>query len=238
MELQGSNYDFVKGEMLLIDKPLEWTSFDVVNLMRFFLRKVYNLKKLKVGHAGTLDPLATGLLIICTGRKTKEIAQYQGMNKTYVGSMFIGATTPSYDRETEIDNNFEIGHLTEKQLQEARKQFIGEIDQLPPAFSAIKVKGKRAYDLARKNSEVKLNSRKVIVHDFSLLNIDLPQVDFSVNCSKGTYIRSLVYDFGKSIDNGAYLSELRRTRIGNYKVSDALTLEEFKKKVLEEVNRK
>ena len=226
--------DFQNGKVLLIDKPLEWTSFDVVNFLRAFIRKIFNIKKLKVGHAGTLDPLATGLLIICTGRKTKEIDNYQGMDKVYVGSMHFGATTPSFDGETEIDSEFDISDITPGRLQEATKQFTGEIEQFPPAYSAIKVDGKRAYNLARKNKEVKLKSRKVMINDFTLLNIDLPRIDFAVSCSKGTYIRSLVDDFGKVLDKGAYLTELRRTQIGEFNVNDALTVDEFRKGILAE----
>ena len=232
--MQLTENDFQNGKVLLIDKPLEWTSFDVVNFLRSFIRKIYNIKKLKVGHAGTLDPLATGLLIICTGKKTKEIDNYQGMNKVYVGSMHFGATTPSFDGETEIDNEFDISDITPELLQEATKQFVGEIEQIPPAYSAIKVEGKRAYNLARKNKEVKLKSRKVTINEFTLLNIDLPRIDFAVSCTKGTYIRSLVNDFGKALNNGAYLSQLRRTQIGDYNVNDSFTLDEFRKGILEQ----
>jgi len=232
--MQLTENDFQNGKVLLIDKPLEWTSFDVVNFLRSFIRKIYNIKKLKVGHAGTLDPLATGLLIICTGKKTKEIDNYQGMDKVYVGSMHFGATTPSFDGETEIDNEFDISDITPELLQEATKQFVGEIEQFPPAYSAIKVEGKRAYNLARKNKEVKLKSRKVTINKFTLLNIDLPRIDFAVSCTKGTYIRSLVNDFGKVLNNGAYLTQLRRTQIGDYNVNDSFTLDEFRKGILEQ----
>jgi tRNA pseudouridine55 synthase len=232
MALSGS--DFENGRVLLIDKPLEWTSFDAVNFIRSFLRKIFNLKKLKVGHAGTLDPLATGLLIICTGRKTKEIELYQGMDKVYIGSMFLGATTPSYDAETEVDREFNISQITEQQLKQATQHFTGEIQQVPPAYSAIKVEGKRAFDLARKDKEVRLKSRPVQIHAFELLNINPPHIDFMVSCSKGTYIRSLVHDFGQSLDSGAYLSALRRTRIGEFNVADALTIEAFKSSILKE----
>lgn len=226
--------DFLNGQVLLIDKPLNWTSFDVVNYLRSFIRKAYDLKKLKVGHAGTLDPLATGLLIICTGKKTKEIDAYQGMDKVYVGSMVMGATTPSYDKETEPNQFFEYENLTEESLFEARKQFIGEIEQVPPIYSAIKVDGKRAFNYARKNADVVLKSRKVTINDFTILNIDMPNIDFSVSCSKGTYIRSLVSDFGKSLDNGAYLSSLRRTQIGDFNVNNAHTIETFKRSILDQ----
>lgn len=220
------------GEVLLFDKPLGWTSFDVVNFIRSFLKKMYNIKKLKVGHAGTLDPLATGLLIICTGRKTKEIDSYQGMDKVYVGTMVLGLTTPSYDGETEPDQKFEIDHISNKDLIATTKNFIGEIEQVPPIYSAVKIDGKRAFEYARKNNEVKIKSRKVTINSFDIVNIDLPQIDFAVSCSKGTYIRSLANDFGKSLNNGAYLSGLRRTKIGNFNVVDAFTLEGFKQLVL------
>jgi tRNA pseudouridine55 synthase len=234
---KAHTYNFVEGEMLLIDKPLNWTSFDVVNLLRSFIRKQYGLKKLKVGHAGTLDPLATGLLIICTGKLTKTIDNYQGMDKTYVGSMKMGSTTPSYDGETEPDAHFDIGHLTTVELLKVSKQFVGNIDQVPPIYSAIKIDGKRAFEHARKKEDVVLKSRSVTIHEFDLYHIDLPNIDFSVTCSKGTYIRSLVNDFGKSLNNGAYLTDLRRTAIGKYTVSNAYTLDEFKQKVLEQTDR-
>jgi tRNA pseudouridine55 synthase len=229
-------FDFVSGEMILIDKPINWTSFDVVNLIRSFIRKQYGLKKLKVGHAGTLDPLATGLLIICTGKLTKTIDEYQGMDKTYVGSMKMGCTTPSYDGETAPDAHFDIGHLTEDTLIATSKQFLGSIEQVPPIYSAIKVAGKRAFEHARKKEELVLKSRSVNIHRFDLYHIKLPDIDFSVTCSKGTYIRSLVNDFGKALSNGAYLTNLRRTAIGSFTVSNAFTLEEFKQKVLEQTD--
>lgn len=231
MPLYGS--DFEEGKLLLIDKPLEWTSFDVVNFIRSFLKKMFNIKKLKVGHAGTLDPLASGLLIICTGKMTKQIDNYQGMDKVYTGSMYFGATTPSYDRETEIDNKFDISGIKEEDLFSTAESLTGEIEQTPPAYSAIKVDGKRAFDLARKNKDVKLKSRMVSVHQFELLHIDLPHISFMVECSKGTYIRSLVNDFGQLLQNGAYLDNLRRTQIGSYMVADAMTIDDFKKDILD-----
>lgn len=229
-------FDFVEGEMLLIDKPLNWTSFDVVNLLRSFIRRQYSLKKLKVGHAGTLDPLATGLLIICTGRLTKKIDEYQGMEKTYVGSMKVGVSTPSYDGETDPDAHFEINHLTNEDLIETSKKFVGSIEQVPPIYSAIKIDGKRAFEHARKKENVVLKSRTIQINTFELYHIDLPNIDFSVTCSKGTYIRSLVHDFGKSLNNGAYLTDLRRTEIGKYTVANAFTLDEFKEKVLKQTD--
>ena len=236
MAKQEHIFDFTEGEVLLIDKPLNWTSFDVVNFLRSFIRKLYNLKKLKVGHAGTLDPLATGLLIICTGKLTKTIDEYQGMDKTYIGSIKMGCTTPSYDGETETNAHFNISHLSHEDLIEATNLFKGEIDQVPPIYSAIKIAGKRAFIHARKNEDVVLKSRTVIIHQFDLSHIELPDINFSVKCSKGTYIRSLVHDFGKSLNNGAYLTNLRRTEIGKYKVSNAYSLSEFKQKVLEQTD--
>jgi tRNA pseudouridine55 synthase len=227
-------FNFQEGELLLIDKPLEWTSFDAVNLIRSFLRKVYNLKKLKVGHAGTLDPLATGLLIICTGKMTKKIDKYQGMDKVYVGQMKLGATTPSFDKETEEDQQFDISGISEEMLQEAAEKLTGDIEQIPPMYSAIKIDGKRAYELARQKKEGVIKSRNVTIHEFKLLNTELPYLDFYVRTSKGTYIRSLVRDFGELLNKGAYLTALRRIQIGEFSVNDAFTIDEFKKKVLEE----
>jgi len=229
-------FDFQAGEVLLVDKPLEWTSFDVVNYIRSFLRKIYGWKKLKVGHAGTLDPLATGLLIVCTGKFTKRIDEFQGMDKMYVGSMHIGATTPSFDKETEIDKEFDTAHLSEEMLREASQSFVGEIEQRPPKYSAVKIKGKRAFEYTRNNEEVKLKTRMVRVNSFDILNLELPKLDFAISCSKGTYIRSLARDLGEKLDNGAFLTDLRRTQIGNFKVSDAYSLEDFKTAVLEQAD--
>ena len=229
-------FDFVQGEVLLVDKPLEWTSFDVVNFIRSFLRKKYNLKKLKVGHAGTLDPLATGLLIICTGKMTKQIDTFQGMDKVYVGQMKLGATTPSFDKETEEDNQFAVNDISEQDLFETAKKFLGEIDQIPPIYSAIKIDGKRAYEHARKKEHLEIKARKVAIHDFNLLNINLPLIDFYVKSSKGTYIRSLARDFGEALNNGAYLTALRRTQIGSFTVKDAYTLDAFKEAVMKETD--
>ncbi len=228
-------FNFPEGEVLLFDKPLEWTSFDVVNLVRSFVRKIYSFKKLKVGHAGTLDPMATGLLIICTGKMTKQIDSFQGMDKVYVGQMQLGATTPSFDKETEIDSHFDISGITMEMLLDASKQFFGEIQQVPPVYSAIKIKGKRAYQYARDEEELKLKSRKVVIHDFQILNFEPPFIDFSVRCSKGTYIRSLVRDFGQSLNNGAFLTALKRTQIGDYKLSSAWNIENFKQEVLHQM---
>ena len=228
-------FNFIEGELLLIDKPLEWTSFDVVNYIRSFLRKTYDLKKLKVGHAGTLDPLATGLLIICTGKMTKRIDEYQGMDKVYVGQMKLGATTPSFDKETEEDNHFDISGLAEEELLKTTEKFLGEIDQIPPLYSAIKIDGKRAYEHARKKEKKEIKARQVTIHEFKLLNIALPLIDFYVKSSKGTYIRSLARDFGESLNSGAYLTQLRRTQIGEFNVNNAWSLDSFREAVKKEV---
>ncbi len=221
-------FDFVNGEVLLIDKPLEWTSFDVVNSIRYSLKRALNLKKLKVGHAGTLDPLATGLLIICTGKMTKQIDKFQGMDKVYTGRMYIGATTPSFDMETEVNNTFDTSSINDNMLLLTTKKFLGEIEQIPPKYSAVKIDGKRAFEYARKDDDVEIKSRRVEIKEFSLINSKLPEIDFYVQCSKGTYIRSLVNDFGKALNSGAYLSALRRTKIGDFSVTDAYTVDEIK----------
>jgi tRNA pseudouridine55 synthase len=209
--------DFADGQLLLINKPYKWTSFDVVGK----LRNAFKPLKLKVGHAGTLDPLATGLLIICTGKMTKQIDTFQAEEKEYTGTMVLGATTPTYDLESEPENQFETGHLTDEQIKAACAQFTGDIQQYPPAHSAIKIDGERLYEKARRGEEVELRLRFVTISEFEITRIELPEVDFRVVCSKGTYIRSLVNDFGKALNNGAYLSRLRRTRSGNYRIEDA-----------------
>ena len=219
--------DFKNGQVLLIDKPLKWTSFQVVNKLRWHIKQRFKLKKIKVGHAGTLDPLATGLLIICTGKQTKEIHTYQGQIKEYTGTFSIGATTPSYDLETEVNETFSINHITEALLEETTKQFLGEIQQKPPIFSAIKKDGKRLYELARKGETTEIKARAVTVSKFEITNINLPKVDFRVVCSKGTYIRSLAYDFGKALHSGAHLSALRRTKIGDFSVEKSASIESF-----------
>ena len=215
--IKKTNFDFAAGELLLVDKPVGWTSFDVVGK----LRNSFKPLKLKVGHAGTLDPLATGLLIICTGKMTKQIDTFQAEEKEYTGTMILGATTPSYDMETEPDTQFDISHITEEQIKANCRQFTGDIQQYPPAHSAIKIDGERLYEKARRGEDVELRLRSVTITEFEITRIELPEIDFRVVCSKGTYIRSLVHDFGKALNNGAYLSKLRRTRSGNYKVADA-----------------
>jgi len=219
------------GKLLLIDKPLEWTSFQAVNKIRWGLKSKFNLKKLKVGHAGTLDPLATGLLLICTGKMTRKIREFQALEKTYTGTITLGATTPSFDSETPIDKKFNITHLNDEALIAAKEKFKGEIDQSPPLFSAIKKEGKRLYEYARAGEKIEIKSRKIKIHRFDFKRIELPNIAFEVKCSKGTYIRSLANDFGKSVDSGGYLSSLRRIKIGPFKVINALTPQEFIEKL-------
>lgn len=219
--------DFTEGKVLLIDKPLTWSSFQAVNKVKWALKKHLGLKKLKVGHAGTLDPLATGLLIICTGKFTKRIPELQGMVKEYTGTFYLGATTPSYDLETEINETFSTEHITEVLLQETVQKFLGEIDQKPPVFSAIKKDGKRLYEHARKGEEVEIAARKTTIYEFELTRIALPEVDFRVVCSKGTYIRSLAYDYGVALNSGAHLTALRRTKIGEFDVVNAVSPNDF-----------
>tara|TARA_B100001115_G_scaffold170413_1_gene151907 strand:+ start:220 stop:921 length:702 start_codon:yes stop_codon:yes gene_type:complete len=214
-----------EGQLLLIDKPLNWTSFDVVNKLRYALRKAYGFKKLKVGHAGTLDPLATGLLLIAVGRKTKTINDLMGMDKVYTGTFKIGATTPSYDLETEVDQEWPTEGISEEDIQSATDQFKGLIDQVPPIFSAIKQGGKKAYEMAREGEKPELKSRQVMIHEFKVDAARFPEVDFEVKCSKGTYIRSLAHDFGAALNNGAHLTALRRVAIGPYSIEDALSLD-------------
>lgn len=223
---------FQEGQILSIDKPLTWSSFQAVNKIKYVLKRKYNLpKKFKIGHAGTLDPLATGLLIICTGKFTKKIPELQGMEKEYTGTFMLGSTTPSYDLETEVDQTYDIKHITEELVHQTVKQFLGEIDQKPPVFSAIKKDGKRLYEHARKGEEVEITSRKTIIYEFEITRIALPEVDFRVKCSKGTYIRSLAFDFGKALQSGAHLTALRRTRIGDFSAENAITPEDFEKQM-------
>jgi len=219
--------DFQSGQVILIDKPLQWTSFQVVNKLRWAIRKAYKIKKIKVGHAGTLDPLATGLLIICTGKMTKQISTFQSQTKTYTGTITLGGTTPSYDLETEIATTLPIEHISSDLIHSTVKQFIGEIDQLPPIFSAIKKDGKRLYEHARSGEAVDIKPRKITIETFKITKIEMPKLAFTVVCSKGTYIRSLAHDFGKALNSGAHLSALRRTKIGNYSVENALSIEDF-----------
>lgn len=223
--------EFTEGKVLLIDKPLTWSSFQAVNKVKWALKKHLSLKKLKVGHAGTLDPLATGLLIICTGKFTKRIMELQGMEKEYTGTFILGATTPSYDLETEVDKTFPTEHITDELIYETLPQFIGEIDQKPPVFSAIKKDGKRLYEHARKGEEVEIAFRKTTIHEFELTRIALPEINFRVVCSKGTYIRSLAFDFGAALNSGAHLTALRRTKIGAFDVTNAISPDAFEDSV-------
>ena len=218
-----SQFNFTEGELLLINKPYKWTSFDVVGKIRNAFKPI----KLKVGHAGTLDPLATGLLIICTGKMTKKIDEFQAQQKEYTGTMILGANTPSYDLETEIDEVFDIKQLDEENIRANTKQFTGDIDQYPPPHSAIKMDGERLYMKARRGETIELKSRKISISQFEITRIELPAVDFKVVCSKGTYIRSLVHDFGRNLNNAAHLQSLRRTKSGDYDVENAFEVMEL-----------
>ena len=216
-----------EGELILIDKELNWTSFDVVNKIRYAIKKKFDIKKIKVGHAGTLDPLATGLLIICYGKMTKNINNFSAMNKTYSGKITIGSTTPSYDLETKPNVHYPIDHINEKLILKTAKKFNGKIFQTPPMFSAIKKDGVRLYNLARQGKEIKIDKREVSIDSFEITSFNLPEISFNVTCSKGTYIRSLAHDFGKELNSGAHLSELRRIKIGDYSVKDSFKVMDF-----------
>lgn len=219
--------DYLKGNVVLINKPLTWTSFDVVKKVRNILRNHYKVKKIKVGHAGTLDPLADGLLILCTGKWTKKIEEFQNQEKEYTGTFVLGATTPSYDLETEVDQTFNIENLTKEKIESNTDLFTGDIEQAPPVFSALKKDGVRLYEYARKGIEVEVKKRNVHVRSFEITRIELPEVDFKIACSKGTYIRSIAHDFGKSLENGAHLSKLTRTKIGAFQLEEAIDLDDF-----------
>jgi tRNA pseudouridine55 synthase len=224
--------EILAGKVLLIDKPLTWSSFQAVNKLKYILKRKYDLpKKFKIGHAGTLDPLATGLLIICTGKFTKKITEIQAQIKEYTGTIVLGATTPSYDLETEVDASFPTAHITEALILETTNKFLGEIDQKPPVFSAIKKEGKRLYEHARAGEVVEIQSRKTTIYEFEITRIQLPEVDFRVQCSKGTYIRSLAYDFGLALQSGGHLSALRRTKIGDYSVENAILPDDFEQSI-------
>lgn len=217
--------DFKEGATIIVDKPLEWTSFDVVNKIRWNLKQQLKVKKIKVGHAGTLDPLATGVLVLCTGKHTKRIEELQAGEKTYTGTILLGNTTPSYDLETEYDQEFPTAHITPEMLEEVRRSFLGDQDQVPPIFSAKQVDGKRAYDLARKGQEVELKANRIHISDFKIDAGDFPKIHFEVSCSKGTYIRSIAHDFGKRLNSGGTLISLRRTRSGDQKIEDAQSVD-------------
>ncbi len=219
--------DLRQGKIIVVDKPLDWTSFDVVNKIRSVLRKRFDLKKIKVGHAGTLDPKATGVLVIGIGPATKLLGKFQADDKVYEGLMRLGATTPSYDTETDIDKEFPLDGITEEMIRRAAQSFIGDIEQLPPPYSAVKQKGKKLYELAREGKEVELKPRRVKIYDFEIKNIQLPDIQFALHAGKGTYVRSLVHDFGKKLNNGAYLIALRRIRSGNFTLDQAVDLFEW-----------
>jgi tRNA pseudouridine55 synthase len=223
--------DFLNGQFLLIDKPLEWTSFDAVKKIRYLIKKKFKLRKIKVGHAGTLDPLATGLLIICTGKFTKKIAELTLEDKTYTGTIQLGATTPSYDLETQPENFKSTDHLSSEAVQRAAEEMTGNSLQVPPAFSAKWVDGKRAYESAREGREVELKANPVKIHQFSVNCEHLPEVQFEIKCSKGTYIRSIAHDLGDKLEVGGYLSSLRRTHIGRFSVEDAMEINTFENKL-------
>jgi tRNA pseudouridine55 synthase len=223
--------DFQSGQVLLIDKPLTWTSFQAVNKLRWEIRQAFNIKKIKVGHAGTLDPLATGLLIICTGKMTKQIDTFQGQDKEYTGTFVLGSTTPSFDLETDIDQTFPTEHITDELIHDTTKAFVGTIEQFPPVFSAIKKDGKRLYEFARAGEDVEIKSRTVSISEFEITKIEGNAIHFRVVCSKGTYIRSLAHDFGKALNSGAHLSSLRRTKIGKFHVDNAFSPEDFIRKL-------
>lgn len=227
-------YDFIKGEILSFNKPAAWTSFDLVNKVKHLLKRQLGVKKIKVGHAGTLDPLASGLLIVCTGGATKKIDELQGMEKEYTGTFELGVTTPSFDRETETDKTWPIEHITHEMIIQAAKSFEKSFEQIPPVYSAIKIEGKRAYDYARENLEIELKGRPVTIRTFEIVDIRMPEVEFRVVCSKGTYIRSLARDFGIALGSGAYMTSLKRTRIGDFHIDNAQDVEEFSRFVKNE----
>ncbi|MGY8987322.1 MAG: tRNA pseudouridine(55) synthase TruB [Flavobacteriales bacterium] len=228
----NKNTDFLGGSVLLFNKPLQWSSFDVVKKVRNIIKSGGKIGKIKVGHAGTLDPLADGLLIVCTGKFTKCVEEIQRQKKVYTGEITIGSTTPSYDKETEIDETFETSHITENLIYSSCKKFEGKIMQKPPIFSALKKDGKRLYQYAREGTTVEIKEREVEIEYFKITKIDIPKIEFEVKCSKGTYIRSLAFDFGKEIKSGAHLSSLRREQIGNYKIKNAISIEQFREKIL------
>lgn len=219
--------DFIEGEILYIDKPLHWTSFKLVRIVRAKLCSKLKIKKLKVGHAGTLDPLATGVMTICTGRKTKEIESLQAQTKEYIATIKLGATTPSFDLETEIDGTYPTNHITEELVNEVLQKFVGEIEQIPPAFSACKVDGKRAYTLARNNEEVELKPKLLVIKEIELVNYNLPELKIKVICSKGTYIRALARDIGLALGSGAHLSGLIRSKVGEISLDDCLNVDQL-----------
>ena len=224
--------DFLEGQVLLFNKPLGWSSFDVVKKVRGIIKSSKNIRKIKVGHAGTLVPLADGLLIICTGKFTKRIDEIQGQKKVYTGEITLGATTPSYDKETEVDQTFDVSKITNQLIHKTSKKFEGKIMQKPPIFSALKREGKRLYQHAREGTKVEIQAREVEIESFKIISIEIPKITFEIICSKGTYIRSLAHDFGKELNNGAHLSSLRREMIGDFSFSDAISIDSFKENIL------
>ena len=224
-------FQFLEGEVLLIDKPLHWTSFQLVNKLRWLIKRKLGIKKIKVGHAGTLDPLASGLMIICTGKKTKEISQHQAAEKEYIATLKLGATSPSYDGETEETYFYPTKHISKELVISICNQFIGEIEQFPPIFSAIKVKGKKLYERARKGNKVKIKPRIIRINELEIIKMDLPFIKLRVSCSKGTYIRSLAYDLGKAMNTGAWLFELQRTKIGSETIKNAIDINDFQQMI-------
>ncbi|MBN2275652.1 MAG: tRNA pseudouridine(55) synthase TruB [Bacteroidales bacterium] len=224
--------DFLNGEVLLFNKPYGWTSFQLVNKVRFIIKHKIKVKKIKVGHAGTLDPLATGLVIICTGRETKNIARYQEMFKEYHTTLKLGTTTPSFDLETEVDAYFSFEHITEEMVNSVLKEYLGETIQVPPVYSAKYINGIRAYDYARKGKNVKLSGKKIIINTLEMLRFDPPYISLRIVCSKGTYIRALARDIGKSLHSGAYMTSLERKKIGDYDIENAMTVEEFERNLV------
>ena len=226
-----SKQKFLEGSIILVKKPLKWTSFQVVNKIRWLIKNHFTIKKIKVGHAGTLDPLAEGLLIICTGQLTKKITKFQNLNKSYTGVFHIGATRPSFDLETDIDSSSCIKHLKVEDILKTKDQFIGNIQQTPPIFSAVKIKGKKLYQYARAGEKINPKKRNISVFKFNILKIDLPKVFFEIECSKGTYIRSIANDFGKQLKVGAYLENLTRTNVGSYCLEKAISIDDFEKKL-------
>ena len=225
--MEKKEFDFIEGELLLIDKEIHWSSFDVVKKSRSVIKQKLQIKKIKVGHGGTLDPLASGLMIVCTGKATKRFAQLIDLDKTYSGTMVLGATTPSFDLETEIDHKFDISSISEQKIIDIAKSFIGIQLQTPPVYSAIKLNGQRLYHKARKGESPEIKQREIQVYSFDINTISLPEIAFTIRCSKGTYIRSIVNDFGKKLENGAYLKSLRREAIGDFKIDDAWTITDF-----------
>ncbi len=226
--------NFIEGEVLYIDKPLQWTSFDLVNKTRYMLRRSLGVKKIKVGHAGTLDPLATGVMILCTGKATKKIDGFLHQDKEYIATIKLGATTPSFDKETEEDGTYPTEHITQDLVEQVLQQFVGDIQQTPPVFSAIRIQGQHAYELARKNIDVEIPTRTIHIDEIELLQYNLPYITIRVACSKGTYIRSLARDLGKALGSGAYLEALQRTKIGSVCLTDCINLEQLQEIIEQE----